>query len=343
MHLTSLILLAAAGVSAHPSGHAHMHRHAHAHEKRNPVPEPSPAVGDIVTAEIMGKTVSWKNTYDGKGSPFVKGGNKPKKDDKPTPPPPASTPSPAPTPPADDKNKGDGKGDGKKDDDKKGDDGKGSGVGVGTKTPFCSAGSGSKLNSRATAQQIAYAGNTGVKGNWGCNIMLVADAKTASEYKYTAKFTNQAKDEQVCTCSNKIGPTGLIDGFFHEGTSWNMAPGSTQYVAFDSNTQGACVCNSGKKLRKTEFGQLAGTWLEFDFENASNNGWLGADASALVPQKYGMQVDGLQVCFEGVCSTIWPGGKGDNAYLGGMEDLDGVGLNIRPGPCQLDVKVGYNS
>lgn len=343
MHLTSLILLAAAGASAHPSGHAHMHRHVHAHEKRNPVPEPvpepNPAVGDTVTAEIMGKVVSWTNTYDGKGSPFVKGSNKtPNKDEKPTPSP---SPSPSPqksNPPADDKKKGDDKGDGKK-----ADDGKSSGVGVTTKTDFCSAAPNSKVNSRATAEQIAYVGTTGVKGNWGCNIMLVADAKTAAEYRYTAKFTNQAKDDQVCVCSNKIGPDGLIDGFFHEGTKWNMAPGATQYVAFDANTQGACVCNAGKNLRKTEFGQLAGTWVELDFENKSNKLWSGADASALVPQKYGMQVDGLQVCFNGVCSTIWPGGKGDNAYLGGMEDLDGVGLNIPPGPCQLDVKVGYNS
>lgn len=339
MHIAPLILLAAAGASAHPSGHAHMHRHAHAHEKRTPVPEPAPepnpAVGDLVTATVMGKVVQWTNTYDGKGSPFLMG-SKPKGNKKPE----SSTAPTASSSSAPAAQKTDAPSDGKKGDDNNNNKG-GNGKGVTSKTPFCNGAP--ALIKRATAQQIAYAGNTGSKDNWGCNMMLVADSKTADEYKYTSKFTNVDKDEQTCTCFNKIGPDGKIDGFFHEGIKWTMPPGAVQYVAYDSNTQGGCVCNAGKTLRKTTFGQFAGTWLELDFENTSNKGWSGADASSLVPQKYGMQVDGLQVCSQGTCSTIWPGGRGDNAYLGGMEDLDGIGLNIPPGKCQLDVKVGYNS
>ncbi|KAH9435169.1 hypothetical protein MCOR02_004121 [Pyricularia oryzae] len=68
MHFAPLLVLAAVGASAHPSGHAHLHRRAH--ERRNPEPKPDPAVGDMVTATIMGKVVSWTNTYD--GSPFIK-------------------------------------------------------------------------------------------------------------------------------------------------------------------------------------------------------------------------------------------------------------------------------
>lgn len=71
-----------------------------------------------------------------------------------------------------------------------------------------------------------------------------------------------------------------------------------------------------------------------------NGGWSGADASALVPAHYGMKINPLKVCSGGKCSTIFAGGKGENAYVGGMEAVDGVGLNLSPGSVRLEVTIG---
>ncbi|TLS25890.1 hypothetical protein PpBr36_07588 [Pyricularia pennisetigena] len=338
MHFAPLLVLAAVGASAHPSGHIHLHRRAH--EKRTPEPKPDPAVGDMVTATIMGKVVSWTNTYD--GSPFIKHdqpadvkaaaaqpASSPTSASNTVP---AATPSPAPAAPASSSSSSSS--------DSNSSSGSKSGTGITSYTPFCNGQA--TVSKRATVANIAYVGNTGSANNWGCNMMLVADAKTADQYKYTMKITNQSKDKQICTCFNKIGPTGLIDGFFHQGPTWTMEGKATQYVAFDENSQGGCVCNAGDSLRKTSLGQLAGTWIESDFGSSVNKGWSGADISSIVPDNYKMQVDGAKVCFAGTCSTIWPGGKADNAYTGGMEAQDGVGLNIPPGKCQLDVTVAFS-
>lgn len=203
--------------------------------------------------------------------------------------------------------------------------------------PFCDG----KTSKRATAAEIAYTGNTGVAGQWGCNIMLVDDS-VADQYTYTSVFTNHGSTGYQVTCFNKIGPEGLINGFFgFSAATFTLSPGNSQTVAFDKNTQGACAF-APNSLPKTSFGEWAGTWLEFDFENTSNQNWSGADCSSLVAQSAGMDVPGCQVCHDSVCSTIYPGGKADNAYVKGMEADDGVGLNIAPGKVQLAVKVGYS-
>lgn len=203
--------------------------------------------------------------------------------------------------------------------------------------PFC----GGQTAKRATAAEIAYTGNTGVAGQWGCNIMLV-DSSVADKYKYTSVYTNHANENYQVTCFNKIGPEGLINGFFgFSAATFTLAPGQSQTVAFDKNTQGACAFHPNS-LPKTNYGEWAGTWVEFDFENASNNNWSGADCSSLVAQAAGMDVPGCQVCHSGTCSTIFPGGTADNAYIKGMEADDGVGLNIAPGGAQLTVLVGYS-
>lgn len=203
--------------------------------------------------------------------------------------------------------------------------------------PFCNG-----VKKRATLAQIAYAGNTGAPGNPGCNIMEIP-ASAASKYDYTMNFVNQGSAEQACVCWNKIGPDGGINGFFKGNQAINFKlPGNGEaHVAFDKNSQVGCSCGPGS-VPLTSFGQFAGTWVEADFCNESNGGSSGYDASALVAGKYSLDVPGLQVCgSRGSCSTINPGGTGENAYLKGMEDLDGVGGNVPPGPLKLTVKVDF--
>lgn len=204
--------------------------------------------------------------------------------------------------------------------------------------PFCNG----KTSKRATAAEIAYTGNTGAAGDWGCNMMLV-DESVADEYTYTSVYKNYGSVDHQVTCFNKIGPEGLINGFFgFSAVDFTLAPGEEQIVAFDKNTQGACAF-APHSIPKTGHGSWAGVWVEFDFENSSNGGWSGADCSSLVAQAADMDVPGCQVCHSGTCSTIFPGGTADNGYIKGMEAEDGVGLNIAPGKARLAVKVGFTS
>ncbi|KAF4472684.1 allergen asp f 4 [Fusarium albosuccineum] len=214
--------------------------------------------------------------------------------------------------------------------------GSSSGSGSGYKE-FC----GGKKSKRATAEEIAYEGNTGTEDDFGCNMMTV-DSSVADKYKYTATFKNAGSEEQECVCFNKIGPDGLINGFWsgNEAIKFSVAAKGSQVVAFDENTQGGCACGAGE-VPLTAIGQFASTWLELDVGNVSNKKWSGADASCLVSAAENLDIPGLKVCGHGTCSTINPGGTGENAYLGGMEAEDGVGLNLAPGKVRLEVIVDY--
>jgi hypothetical protein len=175
---------------------------------------------------------------------------------------------------------------------------------------------------------------------------MTVPASVAGQYQYVSEFTNVDSQPYQVSCWNKIGPTGAIDGFFSVHTppvSFNLAPGATQHVAFESNTQGSCGFAPGNSLPTTSFGEWAGTWVEVDFGSQPNNGWSGADCSSLVAQSAGMNVPGCQVCASGTCSTINPGGSGTNAYVAGTANDDGLGLNLAPANnIMLKVSVGYN-
>lgn len=204
---------------------------------------------------------------------------------------------------------------------------------------FCSG-----LGKRATLADIASKGNTGVEGNWGCNMMTIEDS-IADQYKYTTKFTNVDNEDYEVVCFNKIGPTGLIDGFWHAGLTFNVAPGETQYVAFDDNTQGGCAFGPGT-VPKTTWGEYAGTWIEFDFGSERNNFWSGADCSSLVAaSEPGQPIFGCHLCDDEdkVCSTIFTGGAGVNAFIAGTAELDGLGLNIPAGDVRLKVEIGHKA
>lgn len=207
---------------------------------------------------------------------------------------------------------------------------------TGTYVDFCSG----STEKRATAEEIAYKGNTGTSDNYGCNIMTVSKS-VASQYKYTATFNNAVSEEQSCVCFNKIGPDGGINGFWkgNQAISFTLPADGSEIVAFEANSQGGCVCGVGE-VPTTTIGQFAGTWLEFDFGNESNDNWSGADASCLVSAANGLDIPALEVCGHGTCSTIETGGTGTNAYLGGMEAEDGVGLNLAAGKVRLTITVG---
>ncbi|RYP01350.1 hypothetical protein DL764_006229 [Monosporascus ibericus] len=353
MHINNSILLLAAMGASNVAGRAtHRHRHADLHHKaRN--------VGDIVHATIDGKLVSWINTYDGSN----KGGESPAEapaaaaepsaspetevkpavyeaeevqSSAPASPTYPSAPAPAESSSSDESSESDDSDDSG---DSDGSDASDDADVVSTYTPFCKA-----ANKRATAAEIAYTGNVGSK--WGCNQMLISK-DIADKYDYKIKVVGQNKEPWKVVCTNKIGPTGKIDGWYNgnHALEFMLEPGATQYIAVDKNTQGICTAAPGDSIPVDEFGGYASTWFEFDFANESNNGWSGADISIIQAEAAGMKAQGMKTCHADICSTVFDSAAGtvvDNAFDYAARWLDGIGLNIVPGPCEMELIVGYS-
>ncbi|KAK2025915.1 hypothetical protein LX32DRAFT_40462 [Colletotrichum zoysiae] len=192
---------------------------------------------------------------------------------------------------------------------------------VGEYVPFCN---GKKTTKRATLAQIASVGNIGTEDDWGCNMQVVDDS-IVSLYNYTTTFTASDGDYS-CSCFNKIGPKGLIDGCWFAAITFSVKEGQHKNVAFDSDSQGSCACGAGSEVPKTAIGQLAGTWLEFDWGSVANGGNSGADASVLVAGASGLKYPGMKVDANGkTCSWVKSDGSNKDAYMPGMEAADGVG------------------
>ncbi|KAL1895990.1 hypothetical protein Cpir12675_002965 [Ceratocystis pirilliformis] len=194
----------------------------------------------------------------------------------------------------------------------------------GTAKKFC-AGSSSKK--RATLADITYAGNTGTGGDWGCNIMEV-ECSTISLYEYTAEVTTTDADQDyTCAHWNKIGPTGEVNGFFNSALTFTISKGEKKCFAFDADTQGGMACSAGSKVETTTYSQLAGTWAEYDFGSSINKGNSGSDVSVLVAQAYDMSFVGMSITNPSgtLCSWVKSDATNYQAYMKGMEALDGVG------------------
>ncbi|KAK1757752.1 hypothetical protein QBC47DRAFT_459221 [Echria macrotheca] len=305
MHLSHLVFLAGAlGATAHPSGHAHLHRSAH--EKR------------AAPSAVFYKNVHHHHTPipSPQASPAPAA---PSAAAAPPPPPAPATPASSPA----------------------------SGNAPAAFKQFCSGGGAASKVKRVTAAQVAYAGNLGMDNGcpWGSNMMLV-DNSIADKYTYVQVLTNRDTSNYQVRCGNKLGPDHGVNGMFSaNGPSqlvFTLAPGETKTMAVQGNSQIVCAFHPDS-VPTTTYGQYAGNWVESDFGNTSNNGWSGSDCSSLVAQAYNMDVPGCRVCSGGKCSTIHEGGQGDNAYTKGMEELDGIGLNLPAGPVTLTIDVGYKS
>ncbi|KAK1579140.1 uncharacterized protein LY79DRAFT_523207 [Colletotrichum navitas] len=192
---------------------------------------------------------------------------------------------------------------------------------VGEYVPFCN---GQKTTKRATLAQIASVGNIGTEDDWGCNMQVVDDS-ILSLYNYTSTFTASDKD-YTCSCFNKIGPKGQIDGCWFAAITFSVKQGQHKNVAFDADSQGSCACGAGSEVPKTSIGQFAGTWLEFDWGSVANSGNSGADASVLVAGSQSLPYYGMKVAANGkTCSWVKSDGSNQDAYMPGMEAADGVG------------------
>ncbi|RCI09024.1 hypothetical protein L249_4976 [Ophiocordyceps polyrhachis-furcata BCC 54312] len=224
--------------------------------------------------------------------------------------------------------------------------------------PVCPAGGKWK---RATAADVALSGNLGLKDNYGCNLKLVK-SNYAEKYDYTFRFKNVGNHKQACVCWLKIGPDGCgINGFWKgkEVMKFDIPAGAEQSLAIQADTKGGCACHKDEMpttpgvMSPQGFevggGEWASTWLEFDMGSIVNGGSSGADASCLAAASVTtkkMDIPGMRVCREddpsAKCSIIWPGGTGNElAYTKGQEALDGRSVNVGPGPVHYSVEVDY--
>ena len=183
---------------------------------------------------------------------------------------------------------------------------------------------------RATTEEIAYTGDTGECG-WGSNIIQIASDEISS-YDYTLNFVNDASSDVLCQCTNKIGRDGEVDGFFETpAISFTLSASDSQAVAFQSDSQGECMCAEGSSVPTSVDGEYLGSWVEFDFDNSSNDGYSGLDISVIAAETYASTYPSMKVCVNDECSSVSSAGVADNAYTTANTDSDGIGLNLAPG------------
>ena len=316
MHLSHILLLTGSviGVMAHPSSYGHAHLHRAVHDKK-----PGGPPGKKTFVKNIHPNMKLKATSTSVSSAA------PSTTSSAAPPPAASSAAPvaaaavAPGP-----------------------------ASPGKYIPFCSEKNNSKAK-RVTVEQVHYTGNRGMANGceWNSNIMLVPN-DIADLYTYRQVYTNVAKESYEVVCFNKIGADGGLTGMFdlpnqQKPLRFKLGPGESKTVVTQEDTQAVCAFSPGS-IQKTKLGQFAGNWAETDSGNRSNGKWSGADCSSLVAQHYDMDVPGCRICSSNTgndCSIIKPGGFGINAYTKGMEELDGIGLNIPAGKYTMAIDVGY--
>lgn len=324
MHFPTLLVAAAVGVSAHPSGHNH--RSFHAKKEAGTRSE------KLITATINGKVVTWTQ---GAASPW-------KQDVKPEVK--VAVAAPAPTPSPEVKTAAFKETEKAKDKDTSPLSGV---VGLGIKAYEAFTGCNMKREdySETTKEDIAAVGNTACGGKYGGNFKLVASEGAMKGFKYGIKVTGGSK-KLTCGAFNKISANGGIDGFWvkNHALPFDVPANGEQWIAVASNTQGGIMCSHDDKIpeRKSD-GYPTVTWAEFDLGSARNKGFSGFDASGLPASKSGTACNALKLCAinksagaslsdDKRCSTINAGMAcdGTNAYVTGTEWKGGLGSSIGP-------------
>lgn len=207
--------------------------------------------------------------------------------------------------------------------------------------PYSTAGFGGSTKSSGSG--FTYVGNIGHP--YGSNIIDVPKSE-ASKYQYVAKFVSPGTDDWKVVIWNKIGPKGLMDGWYgnacHELV---LSSGEERYVAFAPDSQGGWAAANTASIPTDEYGAYASTWGEFDFGSVLNHGWSGFDVSVIVAQNASLEIQGMRICSvlnNPVCSSVtWNADNVQNAYTSADVQTGGIGGNLPDGPVRLAVDIGF--
>lgn len=188
---------------------------------------------------------------------------------------------------------------------------------------------------------IQWSGNTGIP--WGSNIIEISEAD-AHLYQFVSRFEGSQTDEWSVVFWNKMGPSGLLDGFFtpNQALSITLAPGEVKYVAFDEESTGGWAAYKGQSTPLSSYGSYAATWGEFTMRAAPNfSSW---DVSCIQAQNAGMPIQGMKICtHDGQgCSSITNNmGSVQNAYTSAQTAINGIGGNVMVPALRLLVNLDY--
>ncbi|OJJ59854.1 hypothetical protein ASPSYDRAFT_57369 [Aspergillus sydowii CBS 593.65] len=314
-----LLLTAMTAGSAVARMHGHDRRHA-AHRAR----EEKRAVGDIVTAMIDGKMVTWANEYDGDSDAA------------------AATAATTTTSAADDAATTTETTD---------DIPEVSSVSSAPGTcgnwydksdEYSRSGFGLSTLSNGL-QYVKYIGNIG--NPWGSNIIEI-EADKACKYQNVARFEGSETDPWTIVFWNNYGPTRKMDGWYgHSALKLTLEPGDIKYVAFDDDSQGGWSAAKGESIPVDANGGYSATWGEFDFDSDKNNGWSGFDVSCIQAQNANQEVQGMKICEHGgdQCSYVTHlAKKVKDAYTAAETGLDGIGGQVQNQPVRLVVNIDYD-
>jgi hypothetical protein len=96
------------------------------------------------------------------------------------------------------------------------------------KRTYITTGFGGRTQSSGSG--VSYRGNVGRP--YGSNIIEVS-SMDAKKYQYVVQFDGPKMGQWTLVIWNKIGPDGLVDGWFgHACKTFTLAPGETLYIAF---------------------------------------------------------------------------------------------------------------
>ncbi|KAL4937525.1 hypothetical protein BDV06DRAFT_202729 [Aspergillus oleicola] len=321
MQLKNSMLLLTALTAGSSVARMHGHERRHAHHAR----EEKRGLGDIVTAVIDGKVVSWANEYAGGAAATTTSEATAAATTVAATEATATSSESSATATASSVSSADGTCSNWDD----------------TSDSYSRSGFGEKTISNLL-EYIAYIGNIG--NPWGSNIIEV-DADKACLYKNVVKFSGSETDDWTIVFWNKIGPDGKLTGWYgNSALKLTIAPGETRYVAFDDDSQGAWGAAKGDSLPTDQYGGYSCTWGEFDFANAGNNDWSGWDVSAIQAQAANQDVQGMKICNSAGQKCSWISNLATamhNAYSKAEEGVDGIGGNEVAGPVRLVVDIDY--
>lgn len=309
----STLLLAALSLVSALSQPAH-HRHSHKNRR---------AVGDVVTATIDGKVVSWANTYDG-------GAGKAAKEAAPAAPQAQAASNPPVTTEPEPKPKGEASSaaPASKSPDKSSD--KSSSA---SSSPQASSGRfGGVSAPKDNGNKDQYIGNVGIP--YGSNMIKLNSVEEAKNFKYSNTFNNPTSEKITVVMWNKSGKDGQAQSGMglEPNMQFDLQPNESVAVAFDENSQVAF----SQKCEKSKVSGLRNcTWGEIDFGDLRNGGWSGYDRSS-IPNSEGNT--GLLTIS---CKGAETSSKEDNSFVSAAQSHAGGAL--APGPAHFYTTMGVEA